>query len=277
VKTSERPLVFECDGDALIGVLSAPAQPLKPLGVLIVVGGPQYRVGSHRQFVVIARQLAAAGYAVLRFDYRGMGDSAATPRAFDDVDRDIKAALDAFAAAEPGLQGFALWGLCDAASACLIYGASDARVRRMILVNPWVRTQAGEAQAYLHHYYLRRMLQASFWRKLLSGQLRVGKSLADLSATVKQSRESTPAPAAFIERMRAGLARFDERVLFLISGRDLTAKEFEDLCAGDRDWRRLRARATSKTIELGTADHTFSTRADLDAASARCVEWLNGA
>jgi len=43
-------------------------------GVLIVVGGPQYRVGSHRQFVMLARFLADHGVPCMRFDYRGMGD-----------------------------------------------------------------------------------------------------------------------------------------------------------------------------------------------------------
>ncbi|KAB8057318.1 hydrolase 1, exosortase A system-associated, partial [Janthinobacterium violaceinigrum] len=58
----------------LVGILSLPAAP-GPRGVLIVTGGPQYRVGSHRQFVLLARALAAQGVPVLRFDLRGMGDS----------------------------------------------------------------------------------------------------------------------------------------------------------------------------------------------------------
>ena len=39
--------------------------------MVIVVGGPQYRAGSHRQFTLLARHIAAAGYPVLRFDARG--------------------------------------------------------------------------------------------------------------------------------------------------------------------------------------------------------------
>jgi alpha/beta superfamily hydrolase len=48
--------------------------------VLVIVGGPQYRAGSHRQFTLLARSLAEQGFAVLRFDYRGMGDSTGAMR-----------------------------------------------------------------------------------------------------------------------------------------------------------------------------------------------------
>jgi dienelactone hydrolase len=59
---SESALTFNC-ADALGGVLARPEQPTRR-GV-IVVGGPQYRVGSHRQFLQLARALAAEG--VFRF------------------------------------------------------------------------------------------------------------------------------------------------------------------------------------------------------------------
>ena len=44
----------------------------KPLGVLIQVGAPQYRVGSQRQFVLMARFLAQQGHCVLRYDIQGL-------------------------------------------------------------------------------------------------------------------------------------------------------------------------------------------------------------
>ena len=75
-------LRFRCADDArgAPGRHTDPAACAGPRGVLIVTGGPQYRAGSHRQFVLLARFLAARGMAVLRFDYRGMGDSEGAPR-----------------------------------------------------------------------------------------------------------------------------------------------------------------------------------------------------
>ena len=65
---------FDCEGLRLFGVLSQPAEPGRR-GVLLVVGGPQYRVGSHRQFTLLARDLAAGLDGELgRLEYRNFPD-----------------------------------------------------------------------------------------------------------------------------------------------------------------------------------------------------------
>ena len=72
----ERALTFRCESEPLLGVLHTPdSDKDKKTGVVIVVGGAQSRVGSHRMFVTLARGLAELGCTVLRFDRRGMGDS----------------------------------------------------------------------------------------------------------------------------------------------------------------------------------------------------------
>lgn len=66
--TAERVLLFTCQGLSLPGILH-PGAPDASRGVLVVVGGPQYRVGSHRQFVLLARDPGGGGHVpVLRFD-----------------------------------------------------------------------------------------------------------------------------------------------------------------------------------------------------------------
>ena len=57
----ERALVFECEGEQLVGIVAAPEAAR--VGVLVIVGGPQYRAGSHRQYVLLSRRLASAGVA----------------------------------------------------------------------------------------------------------------------------------------------------------------------------------------------------------------------
>src|SRR5882762_1917682 len=117
---NEHALVFDCGGESLFGILSAAELPAGR-GVLIVVGGPQYRVGSHRQFTLLARHLSECGVPTLRFDYRGMGDSEGEVRTFERVDVDIRCAIDRFFAGVPGMKDIVIWGLCDAASAALFY------------------------------------------------------------------------------------------------------------------------------------------------------------
>ena len=100
-----------------------------------------------------------------------------------------------------------LWGECDAASAILLYAGLDARVRGAVLLNPWVRTEALQAQAMIKHYYLQRLMQPSFWKKLLGGGFNPLASLRSLLALLRQSRQAKPAalaaPAGVGPRSRA--------------------------------------------------------------------------
>ena len=168
----EEPFLFSCGDETLLGTACIPAQP-STRGVLIVVGGPQYRVGSHRQFVHLARSLAATGIPCMRFDVRGMGDSTGAMRSFEEIEDDIAAAVTAFLDHCQGLRSVVLWGLCDGASAACFYAHRDSRVTGLVLVNPWVRTTVGQAQTQLRHYYIDRLREAAFWTKLLKGGLAI--------------------------------------------------------------------------------------------------------
>jgi exosortase A-associated hydrolase 1 len=280
-ESSEQAVVFACGEEQLIGILHRPttgAPRREQIGVLVVVGGPQYRVGSHRQFVLLGRALAAAGYAVFRFDYRGMGDSDGSMRTFEQAGDDIRAALDAFARECPELQGFAIWGLCDAASAALMYCPGDARVRGLVLVNPWARSEATEARAYVRHYYGKRLLQKSFWVGLFTGKVQLFGSVRDFLFTLVRARkQSAQQPAAsFLERMLEGAKRFRGPVLVVISEHDLTAAEFVEL-SGTPHWQAALGRPGVSTVRLAGADHTFSDRSALERANEQFRGWLTGA
>jgi len=279
---TERPLVFDCAGDQLVGILHE-GKAGATTGVVIVVGGPQYRVGSHRQFVVMARSIARAGYPVFRFDYRGMGDSEGQSRPFDVVDDDVRTVVDAYTENVPTLDNIVLLGLCDAASASLIYAAKDRRVTGLVLLNPWVRTEQGAAKSYLRHYYLQRMLSKSFWRKVFSGEFQIGRSVREFLRSVNVARRtrsgsldsSISVEQPFFARMLSGFESFRYPVLVLISGRDLTASEFIDLCAADRAWGKSLGRENVRVEHFPDADHTMSSKEHLDEATARCVSWLD--
>ncbi len=267
----EEPIIIDCEGCRLVGIVTHPADP-NETGVLIIVGGPQYRAGSHRQFTLLARHLAVHGIASLRFDYRGMGDSEGSMRNFESIDADICAAIDSLLKHVPEVRRVALWGLCDAASAALYYAHGDQRVSNLILLNPWVHTEAGASRVRFKHYYLSRLMQRSFWEKFLSGKIELRKSVGDLSKsaqkTVTAASPITSAPADprhgspdYIERMFDGLKRFQGDVLFILSGNDLTAQEFIALTQQDKRWKRLchSQKITSEIVQK--ANHTFSSQA----------------
>jgi len=265
----EHALVFDCTGDLLVGVLSGAGCP-SGRGVLIVVGGPQYRVGSHRQFALLARHLSERGIPTLRFDYRGMGDSDGEVRTFEHVSEDIRCAIDRFFASVPGLKDVVLWGLCDAASAALFYAHQDSRVSGLVLLNPWVRTEQGVARVHLRHYYLQRLFQASLWKKVVSGVFNFREAAAKLRRSVVDAlgRNTSPGTvdkspigeAPLPERMEVALRRFQGRVLLILSGNDLTAQEFKDVVAKSRRWRQLLAGERVTRFDLPEANHTFARR-----------------
>ena len=271
----ERVIEFACEGSALAGILHDADGPATR-GVLVVVGGPQYRIGSHRQFVLLARELARHGIPVLRFDYRGMGDSDGEFQGFEHVSADIGAALAAFRAACPRLREVVLWGLCDGASAAAFFAAANpGSVAGLIVANPWVRTEQGLARSYVRNYYGRRLFEGAFWRKLLRGEMHVVAALRGFLADVRKARTpgSRRATETLPERVRRSFAAFSGPVLLILSGRDLTAGEFA-ACAGEPDWLPIISRPGYRRVDLPEADHTFSRRQWQDAMSTACAEWL---
>lgn len=273
---SRQALVFGCHGSRLVGVLHLPTAPAR-VGVVIVVGGPQYRVGSHRQFVYLADDLARAGYATLRFDYRGMGDSEGPSRGFEDVADDIGAAVAALKDSQPSVQAVVLWGLCDAATAVSFYAAARGGVAGLALANPWVRTQEGLARSYVENYYGQRLLDREFWQRLLTGRMPVLRRLREFLQDWRSARRAGPSPdaASLPERMRRSLEAYTGPVLLLMSGADLTAGEFNAAASGP-DWAPWRGRREVVRIDFPDADHTFSRRDWMTAVNAATGRWLNG-
>lgn len=292
----EYPLCFGCKDDTLVGIVHPTAEPAET-GIIVVVGGPQYRIGSHRHFVELGRDLSSGGIPVLRFDVRGMGDSSGNFPGFEAIDDDISAAIDAFVQAEPHLKNIILWGLCDGASASIFYAARDPRVTGLILLNPWIRSDAAYAKTELRHYYGAKILDGAFWRRLISGDV----DLRDATQSVIQRIRAATAPttsspverldansgteiatavidpnAALPERMAQGVAAFKGDVLLIISGNDLTAKEFDEVTQSDDAWKKFLSGDRVTRRDLANSDHTFSQAEWSQAVNRWTQEWATG-
>jgi exosortase A-associated hydrolase 1 len=280
----EEAMAFDCEGETLVGVLHHPAADAPAahagIGVVVIVGGPQYRAGSHRQFLQLARALAAAGHPVLRFDVRGMGDSTGALRSFEQITPDIGAAIDALQRRMPQVRRVALWGLCDGASAALLYldERADARVRAVCLLNPWVRSDASRARTNVKHYYVQRLGQAGFWAKLLKGRV-AAQAPKELIVNLWRARSGASAAEPGIARpyqmrMADGWRSFGGSVLLVLSSDDYTAKEFQEFTAADPTWRPLLDGRNVLRHPLVGADHTLSSSSDKRAMSALAIDWL---
>ncbi len=283
---TEEAAVFTSKGQTLISILARPETP-KDIGVVVIVGGPQYRAGSHRQFVLLARRLAERGFPVLRFDSRGMGDSSGAPRGFESLSADIGAAMDALHQHCPKLSKVVLWGLCDGASAALLYchETSDARVGGLCLLNPWVRSDVALARTHVKHYYARRVTERAVWAKLWRGKVSAGAltglvrnlRLAVAGARRPASLQLTPPltpPLTFQSRMAAAWRQFQPKILLLLSADDYTAKEFLEHVGIEAAWANALNHPRLQRHDVAGADHTFSSGADRVRAEDLTLAWL---
>ena len=301
-----RAVSWDCGGDHLVGMLhEAGVSADSDIGVVIAVGGPQYRVGSHRQFFRLASALAEAGVPALRFDYRGMRDAEGELGGFLTIAPDIDSAVSALQRECPRVCRVVLWGLCDAATAVLAYAPGDERVAGLVVANPWVYSPGNAARVRVKSYYLRRLTSGDFWRKLVAGRLKPGSSLKEFGQTLfaavgqgggAKGRDKASAQQPDDSGARAGSAgemgpdlvanvadaadRLAVPLLLVLSGRDFTAQEFEQALGRDRALARAFERRNVRTERLPAADHTFSqppVRARVEALSCEFLQAMGGA
>lgn len=109
---AEEPLYFPADGFRLFGVLHTPEADARGYGVVFCAPFAEEHKQGYRVFADMARRLEAQGFACLRFDYRGTGDSEGPFTAFTlaGAVRDIGAAAELLRQ-RAGVQRIGLVGL----------------------------------------------------------------------------------------------------------------------------------------------------------------------
>lgn len=148
-------------------------------GVVFVHGWSGDRTGPHRMFVHAARRFAAEGFACLRFDLRGRGESAGDPVAtdLDEMIADTLAAVECLAR-EAQVERVYVLGICSGGNVAL--GAASLRkdlgglvLWSTPLFAPF-RSGATEAarRGRLFGEYLRKVFRRETWSKLFRGGLR---------------------------------------------------------------------------------------------------------
>jgi exosortase A-associated hydrolase 1 len=267
----EHALLFPIAGEQGVGVVTVPAmRPAQTVGMVLLAGGPQYRAGAHRHYVHLARELAAAGFASLRFDARGKGDSSGEFNGFENQDQDIASAIDALMAAHPAVRCVALFGLCDGASAAALYveRMNDPRVVQLVLLNPWVRHEQSQARAQLKHRYFGRLMQLATWRRFVRG--RVGwRVWTGLFAALRTAASGGAGDGLATTDYRAGVFNglTKRPAALLLSAADATAQEFHAFLQSLPKQRQQSLSRGTDCIWIQHADHTLTTR----EAQAECL------
>ncbi len=268
----EKAIKFRSGGKALFAVLHLPDNSESLIeAVVMVVGGPQTRVGSHRLYVHVARKIVSSERAVLRFDYEGIGDSEGFWRGYKFAGPSIEATILALREKLPQIRRIVIWSLCDGSTSSAVFAALRPElVDAMILCNPYVHSEQGKAQALLKYYYIKRLMDKEFWKKVGGLRYDVGRSLNSLLDNFRQAKKVSDGTEAnggiyrneiHPNELVRSLLDYDKPIHFILSADDLTAQQFVELCKNQVG---LRAAIKSGRITLShvrDADHTFTTRA----------------
>ncbi len=256
---SEQALVFEGSQGPIVGVLARPVTDFRT-AILIIADQPQTRVGAHRMFTELARDLASDGVASLRFDVGGWGDSPGAPLSFERADADIVAVATGLRELLPRKTQLWLLGLCDGASAAVLalpaLRTAGFVPQALCLVNPWVRSDAGIARAVARPSYLRRLMQRAFWTHQLPG----GATTEAIPSKERRSSALTSDPKQSIDlpaQLLTQLSTFRGEIYTVLSGKDRIAGETDALMSRDKRWRK-RLDRRNRLLRVPDADHTFS-------------------
>jgi exosortase A-associated hydrolase 1 len=248
-------LSFTCEG-ALLGATLDRADGVT--GLIIVTGGTQTRIGSHRMFERLAFQVAAAGYPCFRFDRRGVGDSEGKDPGYRSSLADLRAAVSVFRAECPHLQRVIGFGLCDGATALALFGA-EAGVDSVLLANPWfVETEAGAPPAAaIKRHYRDQLMSLAGWKRLLDGSVSYKKLLKGLM------KVAAPPPADLAGEVATTLRSRGLPVELVLARKDATAIAAEELWQSP-----LFGEVRSKSpppIHVESDSHTFARPGDAEA------------
>ena len=255
-----RLISFTCEGATLGGSLD---EAEGSSGLLIVTGGSQTRIGSHRMFERLAASVAAAGHPCFRFDRRGVGDSEGEDPGYKESGPDIAAALGAFRASCPQLERIVGFGLCDGGTALSLFGA-QAGIDALLLANPWfveAETDAPPAAAIKLHYR-DRLMSVDGWKKLLGGSVSYKKILKGLL------KIAAPPPTDLAGEVARALSARSLPLTMVLARRDNTAVAAADIWNSPA-YRSIRAN-NPEPIFIETDSHTFA-RAGDEAALGEAV------
>jgi pimeloyl-ACP methyl ester carboxylesterase len=144
VDWTERPFFFSSGAETLFGIVTDPVSDAAGAdsvstcsGVVLASGGwLGVSTGRNRTLVRLARDLAARNLRVLRFDYRGVGESTGTIRRFELAQpfvEDLQAAVVHGRA--KGISEFCLIGFCFGARTALVVARDLPGVKAVVLVS----------------------------------------------------------------------------------------------------------------------------------------------
>lgn len=252
-----------------IAILHKSVDSNAELGVVIVVGGLQYRVGSQRYFVELADKLATRGLPTIRYDHVGCGDAYGDAKHFSANTEELGEAITLILESCNNLSGVILWGLCDGATAAAEYAHLDPRVKGVVLVNGWIHSPWQESKNLWLEYYSKRIFDPNTWLAYIRNPSRIGETIRAFWSRIASLRNKDPL-SDHGKNVVENLTKFTGNLMSIVSGSDVTGLTFIDYIKDNAP----NVYARLDRVEIAGADHTFTQNSWRQACSDYTLKWI---
>jgi pimeloyl-ACP methyl ester carboxylesterase len=242
---------------SLVGILTRPdagPTPAPAPAVILLNAGFTHRVGPNRLYVQLARNIAARGWCVLRFDFSGIGDSDSRtdnlPFAVSTI-LETKQAMDYLGAAQD-VHAFVLAGICSGADVAVRTACRDPRVVGAVAING---TFMDAVQSDVLREHIENCVRRRYYRKHPFHLRTLVGFLAHQARSLPQRRALPTRPVDLSSDCRLLLERGVHLLLIYSEGSAARDAFHLTLEAGLKSWR---TSAQLRIRHVAEVDHIFT-------------------
>ncbi len=277
---------------SLVGIVTDPPEVIRPRsypGFILLNSGIVHRVGLNRLQVRLARQLAGLGFAVMRFDFSGIGDSPARHDSLPFSKSTLEETQDAmnYLAVTRGVDQFVLIGICSGAAVAVKTAYSDPRVigvvpinSRGYLINPNGTTSRLRHHALLRHYW-RIAFSSSFrarsWLKAITGKVNYRGFVRAMSSRLKDLLSARDGVSEAEDPFKADLVSLADRGvrLLLIHAEGDEGLDYVRMILGHKAEQAWNSNSLRLEVIEG-ANHTFALLGSQQKLLRLIGDWAEG-
>lgn len=182
---SEQPVDVD-SSTGLFGILTIPPRDVRDTGFIFINSGLLHRVGPFRLYVEIARRLAGCGFASIRLDQPGKGDSdpmSGLPLQ-DATVKSVTAAAE-YLKRETGAKKFVVGGLCSGADDALQAATDIPALEGLFLFDGYAPKTL---RYYLNRYGPKLVSKEAWLKRLRPASRRDPAAVSDISLRNWSSR-----------------------------------------------------------------------------------------
>ncbi len=278
---SEEALLFG-KMNSLVGIITDPPEALRDerLPAIIILNcGILHRVGPHRLYVKLARQLATMGFVGLRFDFSGIGDSQVRadhlPVELSPVS-ETQEAMDRLSAVRR-VERFILMGICSGGATSFNVACRDPRVVGAALINVPFGSDDDRVESLVvaNFYWRKALFNPHNWLRVVKGQANYRNMLRVLRDSVTgaiKHRKTGPEENTVGANMRSLIER-NLNLLMVYSEEDFSLSYF--YAAFAERLNELRLCRNFRVEIIPRADHTFSSLWSQELILKEVCQWAS--